>query len=80
MFSQVFTTLCATIIQLFNLVSRLIKGTDNLADSYCILTEVAQTNSQRILDESKAINVMRKAELDQKIQAKFKSESSNWQI
>lgn len=79
MIQQLFNALCSMIINLFSLFNRGIKGTDNLMDSYCTITQVAQVNADRILDEAKAINQLRKAEQETKITAKFEQEAAVWQ-
>ena len=66
------------ITDLFNLMSRAIKGTDNIMKGYVTITEVADVHAQRILAESKELNEKLLEELEPKVQAKFQKAQEQW--
>ena len=66
------------IINSFSLANRAIKGTDKFMEGYVNIAEVAQQNAERILDEAKAINKLRKAEQATMIKAKHEMQKQSY--
>ena len=78
MLTNVFNALCSMLINLFSLGNKAIKGTDTFMGAYCDLADLTKTNSERLVDDAKTINILRKQEQEQRIQAKFKLEQEQW--